>query len=230
MQPGHPNWMLDSSRDGRLPRSDARRARHAALVLQPAPPRSAAASRDDARRLLRPRRRERAAPERHAVPRRRAPARAARWRPTSRAGITPSARASSRPTASATSSRTGDGGRSSPLPRHRRRRGRRHRLAADGRLPAPSPARRSTTRSCAPTGSIPTGRSCSSWGTRRRTRPTRGGSSSGWWLVGGGRPRALPAALPASPARQGVARRASSARAAAKASTSRSRASPISRR
>ena len=41
MQPGHPNWMLDSDRDSPLPRWSVGRARDGALALQPAPLRAA---------------------------------------------------------------------------------------------------------------------------------------------------------------------------------------------
>ncbi len=106
MQPGHPNWMLDSDREGFLPRSaalertmqrwhfsarrhvprrlfDAMRNHCSALVLSNVQPRNAVP-----------------------VPRGRAAPRAAGGRRTSRAGTTPSARASSPRTATCTSSRT----------------------------------------------------------------------------------------------------------------------------
>ncbi len=55
-------------------------------------------------------------------------------------------------------------------------------------------------------GLDPAARSCWSWAIRRRTRPTRAGSSSGSCPGGRRRARSLPASLQASPARQGVAR------------------------
>ena len=172
---------LDARLVPRRPAStlEARGARNAAVVLQPATARSAPAARGDARRVRGARRRERAAAERRAVPRGGAPAGPSRRRlrrelgPHGRQGRDLALlRALHRP-------ERGDGGRPAPFPRHRPEPSRRHRLAADRRLPA-SPLRApSTTRSCAPTGSIPLGRSSWSWATRRRTRPTRAASWSG---------------------------------------------------
>ena len=92
-QPGHRNWMLDSTRDGPLPRWDLGRACDGALALLPAPSRPARAARADAS-ASGPRSCSRnVQPAARAVPHRCAAARPARRRRTSRAGTTPSARA-----------------------------------------------------------------------------------------------------------------------------------------
>ena len=96
-QPGHPNWMLDSDREGLLPRWRLARARDAALALQRAAARAARGSSSAMRAMLRSRPLQRPAAERRPVPRRRAAARSSRWSRTSRAGTTPSARASISP-------------------------------------------------------------------------------------------------------------------------------------
>ena len=70
MTPGHPNWMLDSSRDSRLPRWELGRARDGALALRRAALRAARALPADASRVRRARALERAAARRRAVPRR----------------------------------------------------------------------------------------------------------------------------------------------------------------
>ena len=79
--------------------------------------------------------------------------------------------------------------------------------------------------------STPRGPSCSSWGTRRRTRRTRGASSSG--SSAGGRrargPRVL-APLPSPSARPRVARAVRRGARRRRTSPSRSRATPTSRR
>ncbi len=107
MHAGHPNWMLDSDREGLAATLEARRGRDAALALQPAAARPEAPARAHARGVLRARPLERPAAKCDAVSRGRAAPRAARGRATSRAGITPSARGRSRRTAAGISSRTG---------------------------------------------------------------------------------------------------------------------------
>ena len=106
MQPGHPNWMLDTNRDSRLPHRPRVERAMERWFFSPRRHVPAAVARGDEARLLGPPALERAAHERRAVPHGGAASVGCRsWR-TSRAGTTPSARASSRRTATSTSSRT----------------------------------------------------------------------------------------------------------------------------
>ena len=93
MAPGHPNWMLDSDRDSRLPRWSCVERSMRALALQPASLRPARALPAHAGRVRRARALERPAARRRAVHRRARDGSACRSSRTSRAGITPSARA-----------------------------------------------------------------------------------------------------------------------------------------
>ena len=105
--PGHPNWMLDSDREGPLPRWRFARARDAAVALQRAQARASQAPRDDASASARrssSRTSSRGTPFRFSSP---PGGSGCPWSPTWRAGITRSGKGSSRRTATCTSSRTG---------------------------------------------------------------------------------------------------------------------------
>ena len=192
MQPGHPNWMLDTDSRRTAAALGLARAAHATLALQPAPPRAAASPRAMRGECAGARAEQCAACERSPVPRGGAAARpavvahVASWDHTVGKGvISPHCDRLRRPEPS-------HGGRSRPLPRHRAgarpssRAGRRRTCSTAG---ARAPT---TTRSSAATGSTRRAQSCSSWGTRPRTRRTRGASSSG---SSAGGPRTRPPAL-----------------------------------
>ena len=106
MQAGHPNWMLDTDRDGPLPhwRSVDRAMERWFFGARRHVPRAAA--RDDAAGVLRPRALERRSPRARCPSSRRRVAWGSRWWRTSPAGTTRSGRASSRRTATSTSCRT----------------------------------------------------------------------------------------------------------------------------
>ena len=195
MRPGHPNWLLDSARDGPLPRLERRRARDGALALRRAPLRAARALAAHARRVRRARARERPAARRRcrsSSPRGGSGCRSSR---TSRAGITRSARASISPHCDA-------------LRRPERRDARRSRRAttASARerivvtgwpqtdvFASAAPARGRTTRSLARLRARSRrGRSCSSWGTRPTNAPYEERFVErlvGWWEAAGRDPR-----------------------------------------
>ena len=206
MQPGHPNWMLDTNRDSRLPHRPRVDRAMERWFFSPRRHVPATVARGDEARLLGPPALERAADERGAVSHSCAAAAAAgrgarrelgphRRQGRHLAALRPLRRPEPR-----------DGGRPAPLPRDRAGADSRQRLAADRPVPPRQAARRRTTRCCAATGSTPGDRSSSSPATRRATRPTRGGSSSVSSSGGISTSRDAPAAsLPAPPARHPLA-------------------------
>ena len=204
MQPGHPNWMLDTDRDGPLPRWPSSSGRWSAgssargdmsrerlletmrrdcsgLVLSNVQPASAVPFLAAARRLRLPGGRAR----RELGPHGREGRHLAPLRPLRR----PEPR---------------HGGRPAALPRDPARARPRHRLAADRSLP---PRRRApnTRSSCAGSASTLAARSCSSRGTPRATHLRGALRRAPRRVVGARRRRAPPAPVPAAPARPRLA-------------------------
>ena len=228
MQPGHPNWMLDTDRDGPLPhRPSVERAmeRWFFSARRHVPARAA---RDDAPRVLRGRALERAARERGAVPHGRAAAPSSRRRarrelgPHGREGRhLPVLRPLRRP-------EPRDGGRPAPVPRDRGGPGAGHRLAPDGSLPPATAAYRLRRP-----GARPRARPAPTAGARRGEHaeqcPVRGcvRRAPRGVVEERGEP-SLPAPVPAAPPRQPLARALRGGERARRASRCRRRRSPTS--
>ena len=200
------------------------RARHGELALQSSPACAGAVARRAAPRLLGARPEQRPAAGRGAVPRRRPATLPAGGRVRRELGSHGRQGSHLSPLRPVRRPERRHARRPRALPRNRRRAHRSHRLAADGRLPRaalargvrrPPPPLRPRSRP---------GRSCSSWATRRRTRPTSTASSTA--SSGGGRSTHARASSCSSVRIPAIAsgRSGSAGRSDARAFTSRSRA------
>ncbi len=187
MAPGHENWMLDSSRVGPLPRWDRLERRMAAWHYRPDAIRASRAPRAYASRLRRTRALERPAAGRRSVPRVGASPRHSDRRARRELGSHGRQGSDRALLRRLHRPERDDAGRPDPVSRDRARTDRGHGLAANRRLCAPASPRGLRRRPSGHSTSTRRSRSSPSWGTHRRTRPSRIASSSE--SFGGGRRR-----------------------------------------